>query len=343
LAESGATIIFEGHLPTDVPGLGKLDERRKALREVISHFKFEILNATLREAKLGKGRFLVGDLEAALEHARIPRETLVDQGELLFVRRKANGEYRYFICNHGAQPFDGWITPAMPFSNVLLMDPMTGNTGMAATRTNDKGRKQVYLQMPPGGSMILRTDPPAELRKNLWTYWQPDGSPTPLTGTWTVDFLAGGPALPTSFQMEKLASWTERSDDEAKRFAGTARYRITFDAPKSGKQFQLDLGRVCESARILLNGRELGTLIMAPYRVVLGDLRPTGNVLEVEVTNLAANRIRDMDRRGIVWRKFRDANVVNMAYKPFDASTWPIRDSGLLGPVVLQPIHATCP
>ena len=27
---------------------------------------------------------------------------------------------------------------------------------------------------------------------------------------------------------------------------------------------------------------------------------------------------------------------VNIAYKPFDASNWPVFDSGLLGPVTLQ-------
>ncbi|MBM4156629.1 MAG: hypothetical protein FJ221_16625 [Lentisphaerae bacterium] len=65
-------------------------------------------------------------------------------------------------------------------------------------------------------------------------------------------------------------------------------------------------------------------------------LRPAGNKLEIEVTNLAANRIRDLDRRKVAWRIFRDINLVNIKYKPFDASNWPVFDSGLLGPVVLH-------
>ena len=54
------------------------------------------------------------------------------------------------------------------------------------------------------------------------------------------------------------------------------------------------------------------------------------------MTNLAANRVRDLDRRGVPWKTFHDANVVNIDYKPLDASAWPLRDSGLLGPVTLR-------
>jgi hypothetical protein len=64
-------------------------------------------------------------------------------------------------------------------------------------------------------------------------------------------------------------------------------------------------------------------------------LKPRGNILEVEVTNFSANRIRDLDRRGVKWKTFYDINFVNLEYKPFDASGWPLYESGLLGPVTL--------
>ena len=65
-------------------------------------------------------------------------------------------------------------------------------------------------------------------------------------------------------------------------------------------------------------------------------LRPTGNVLEVDVTNLSANRIRDLDRRKITWRIFNDINYASLDYGGFDASKWPVRESGLLGPVIIR-------
>jgi hypothetical protein len=68
-------------------------------------------------------------------------------------------------------------------------------------------------------------------------------------------------------------------------------------------------------------------------------LRPGKNLLEVEVTNLAANRIAEMDRRQVPWKYFYDANLLGKDYKPLDAAVWPLFDSGLLGPVKLIPLR----
>jgi hypothetical protein len=156
-----------------------------------------------------------------------------------------------------------------------------------------------------------------------------------------VRFVDGGPSLPAAFQSDSLVPWTARGDAEAERFAGTARYALFFDAPgAAARDYQLDLGSVAESARVRVNGRELGTLFAPPFRVRTGALRPTGNVLEVDVTNLSANRVRDLDRRGVRWKTFHDINYVGLDYKPFDASRWPVRPAGLLGPVSLQPLAA---
>jgi hypothetical protein len=70
---------------------------------------------------------------------------------------------------------------------------------------------------------------------------------------------------------------------------------------------------------------------------------PGDNLLEVEVTNVAANRIRDLDQRRVNWKSFYEINFVNRNYRPFDASDWPLRDSGLLGPVVLSPMDVVPP
>jgi hypothetical protein len=45
-----------------------------------------------------------------------------------------------------------------------------------------------------------------------------------------------------------------------------------------------------------------------------------------------------LDRRGVNWGIFNDINFVNLDYRPFNAANWPVRDSGLLGPVTLTPV-----
>ena len=76
-------------------------------------------------------------------------------------------------------------------------------------------------------------------------------------------------------------------------------------------------------------------------RLRVGEYLQAGrNVLELDVTNLAANRIRDLDQRKVEWKIMREINFVNINYKPFDASNWALTPSGLLGPITLTPLRA---
>jgi hypothetical protein len=69
------------------------------------------------------------------------------------------------------------------------------------------------------------------------------------------------------------------------------------------------------------------------------------NILEIEVSNLMANRIVDMDRRSVKWKKFYNINFPPRKRENrgpdglFDASGWLPRESGLIGPVKLMPVE----
>ena len=224
----------------------------------------------------------------------------------------------------------------------MRLDAVAGTPGgLLPLRPGASGRAEVYLELAPGESAVLRSFEEAPAAAPRWPAFDPAGEAVALDGVWRVSFVEGGPTLPAAFETRTLGSWTARGG-EAERFAGTARYAITFVAPPGQPDdWQLELGRVAETARVRLNGRDLGLLWTTPFRVRLGRaLRKGENRLEVEVTNLAANRVRDLDGRGERWKYFHDANVVGKDYKPLDASQWPVRDSGLLGPVVLRPLRA---
>jgi glycosyl hydrolase family 106( putative alpha-L-rhamnosidase) len=339
LARAGATVIFVDQLPSDVPGLGRLPERRRRLENAKRRLPLGVADGDgARRSVVGKGRVLVGhDVERLLDAAGVRREGMVDHAGVRFIRRRQAGSRHYFISYTGATPLDGWIPLAVSTAAVAIMDPLSERTGLARLRTGTDGRAELYLQLEPGASIILRSfDHP--VAGVPWRYGRAVGAGVELRGNWSVTFLAGGPVLPTSFRTDTLVSWTERGDEEARRFAGTARYSIRFDAPGEASSYLLDLGRVAESARVRLNGKELGILFARPFRVETGLLRPTGNELEIEVTNLSANRIRDLDVRRVPWKVFEDINFVGIDYKPFDASGWPLKPSGLLGPVRLEPL-----
>jgi hypothetical protein len=338
LARDGATVIFVGALATDVPGLARLAERRAQLAAATRAIVWSASSGGIRSASLGKGRVLSGDqLDPLLVAAGVRRDPLAEQQGLQVIRRRSAAGRHYFVV--ASQPVSGWVPLAGHPASVALLDPLTGQAGLARLRLVG-GRAEARMQLDSGQSMIVRTFDRAT-RGTPWPYAEPTAAPTTLHGHWAVSFIDGGPVLPGSFTSDSLVGWTGRGDADADRFAGTARYTLTFDAPDAASRHILTLGRVAESARVRVNGRDLGTLFASPFRVETGPLRRRGNVLEIEVTNVSANRIRDLDRRGVQWKTFRDINFVGIDYKPFDASSWPVRASGLLGPVTLQPVAAS--
>jgi hypothetical protein len=342
-ARRGTTVIFQNQLPNDVPGVGQLEQRRAELKKLLGGIQLEPVDkeSKLKVFALGNGRVLVGDLEAALTIARVPREAMFDQPGLMCIRRVLPDGTWYFVANRSEyNQVNGWIPLARKADSVVVLDPMTGDSGVGVVRKNANEQTEVYLQLEPGASIILHCSAERRLAGPVWPSWEPSTAPSTVSGEWKVEFLEGGPELPSAFATKSLPSWTELPDTNAVRFAGTAKYSITFDAPSPDTNYWLlDLGKVCQSARVRLNGVDQGIWVISPFRKVVGGLKPKGNILEVEVTNVSANRIRDLDRRGVKWKTFYDINIVNLDYKPFDASNWPLTESGLLGPVTLAPVR----
>jgi hypothetical protein len=351
LVRAGATVLAYRGLPADVPGLHDLERRRARLRELVGQLELGGADARgVRQAGLGRGRILSGDdFEALLEEAGVRREPLVDHG-LGFVRRRHSDGRYYFVANPGPAPFEGWLRLATMAPTVALYDPMRGSCGWALVRPAGGGGTDVYVQLSPGESLVLATHAAAS-GGEAYPYVEPSGAPHAIHGLWTVRFVRGGPELPAEITMSTLGSWTRLGTAAAAAFSGTATYSIRFPRPPgAATAFRLDLGRVRDSARVRLNGQHLGTLIGPEYRLAAGaSLFVEDNVLEVDVTNQMANRIADLDRRGVPWKKFYNVNFP--AWKQenrgpdglFSAAGWEPLESGLLGPVTLQPVRELRP
>jgi hypothetical protein len=347
LAAAGAQVVFET-LPEDVPGLGRLEARREDFRKRLESLRLKRTGTKgVRRATFEAGAVWVGPPATIL--AGLPGvapEPLVSTGLDFIRRRDAEGGTSYFIANLGAEPVAGWIQLGRPAASAALLDPLDGGAGLAARRTTAEGSTEVYLALEPGESRVLRVHPEPGATGESWTYLRPVGDARALSGSWQLDFISGGPELPQGQVLESPGSWTEVADEEAQRFAGTARYTLRFALPETPEadDWQLDLGDVRESARVSLNGHLVATAWSLPFRLQVGPwLRPGDNLLEIEVTNTAANRIRDLDRRGVDWKIMREINFVNILYRPFDASGWDLEPAGLLGPVTLQALEAFSP
>ena len=338
LAGDGATVIVHKSLPADVPGWARLEQRRVKMKNLNEGLEatFE-KEGNYRKAVVGKGKILLGDdLEEMLAASGADRERMAGYG-LEFIRRRRGDDRDYFISNLTAKSFDGWLPLAVPFQSAIILDPLDKDrTGKAMVRRADGG-VEIYLQLEPGTSLVIRTFKKDKTNMKKWAYITAGEDEITLEGNWKVRFIQGGPELPEPFTTDRLISWTATGDSSAMRFAGTAGYRLEFELDKKpGDDWLLDLGKVCESARIRINGKDAGALWSIPFSKRVGKYLKQGkNILDVEVTNLSANRLRDLDRRGVDWKKFF---FVSVRYKTFDAAGWPLMDSGLLGPVKLIPM-----
>jgi hypothetical protein len=157
-----------------------------------------------------------------------------------------------------------------------------------------------------------------------------------LTGAWTLRFPAGQ-AAPPAIQIPNLESWTNSSDPGVKYFSGSARYAHSLEIPaawlRNRQQIELDLGSVKNIAEIWVNGKSLGVLWKAPFRIdVTGAVHAGSNRLEVAVTNTWVNRL--------IGDKQPDAkHYATTTFDPYRADS-PLLDSGLLGPVQLIGVGA---
>lgn len=341
LAGKGLNIVFIGALPTDVPGMKNLESDRKRFNEELQKLT-KLFSSSERRNTVQSSNVSISDnghIADVLDSIGIIREPVTDKG-VQCIRRRFEDGWCYFLANLGAKPVDEWIALGTGAGSAVFFDPVSGRSGLAALRKGIRENTEVYLQLSPGESMLLRTYSAKRMKGPAWESSFPAGKACDITGTWNVTFTDGGPVLPMPYETKQLISWTQFPDSNTVSFHGTARYSIEFELPASpADDWILDLGRVCESARVTVNGNYAGCVWSLPFRIHVGRYLKKGvNTFEFDVTNLAANRIADMDRRGVRWKVFKDINYVDIQYKPFDASSWAAMDSGIMGPVALIPV-----
>ena len=346
LANEGAYIIIYGNLPEKVAGWADLDEKNDAFRQMKEKLDFKDNGSgKILQAVTGKGSVIMGqDLGDLLSLAGIRREPMADQG-IRFTRREGEMAFYYFINNTSDKAFDGRLPIQVNSSSIAIFNPMTGKYGMAVSRLSNEGTTEIYTRLYPGESLIISAfkEP---VKGKPYLYYDPLSMPVEISGSWKVTFTEGGPALPAPKDISKLISWTAFGGDEVKDFSGTANYKISFSKPSGNADaWLLNLGRVAESARVILNGKKIATLIGPDFQVIIGmkQLKKYNN-LEIKVSNLMANRIAYMDRNKIEWKKFYNINMAarlrqNTKDGIFDASSWQPRESGLIGPVTITPVR----
>jgi hypothetical protein len=224
-----------------------------------------------------KGGFSITRQDASLKLSSIQRRG--KEGDLWFVANFANtaGTALCRFATSGKQP--------------ELWDPVTGDMRPLPEFEPSESGTEVPLEFSPGQShfIVFRNSARTAERKRNFPEVVPAAT---IDGPWQVQFdpAWGGPEKPVTF--DKLVDWTCRPEPGVRFYSGTAIYRKSFDAP-AATGLLLDLGVVKHTARVRMNGRDLGVVWTAPWhvRIPAGLLRTQGNQLEIEVANVWANRL----------------------------------------------------
>ncbi len=261
-------------------------------------------------------------------------ESLRNDLKLRAIRRTNPDGHHYFMANLTPNDVCQETALAMPFKSATWYDPMTGD--ITPARIHDG---KVFINLRSGESRILKTSSTSPSGSTSISPATPSVT-FPITGPWTLTFTEEAPKVNQTFKLDKLQTWETLSPETAITM-GTGVYTTTFRMTKkeARQHWMLDLGDVRESARVYLNGRFLGCAWAVPFVLDCRDALQKGtNELRIEVTNLPANRIADLDRKGIKWRKMNEINVVDINYKKTTYEGWTPVKSGLNSEVRLYQV-----
>jgi hypothetical protein len=219
--------------------------------------------------------------------------TTNDSIEIRSIHRKQNNTNIYFVANSsrnaGTANCQFRITGMQP----ELWDPVTGSMRTLHQFTEQNGSTAIRIPFDKAQSFFIVFREPVSTAKQVNDF--PELKEIlQLSGSWLVSFdsVWGGPAKPVLFN--NLQDWTKHENKGIRYFSGTAKYKKTFSLSAAQmKASHLDLGIVKHVAHVKLNGRDLGVIWTAPWQIALppGLLKKDNNLLEIDVTNVWANRL----------------------------------------------------
>ena len=223
------------------------------------------------------GRVVAEDLAPALDRLGIRPALGVEGANIRQISRIVDGGRLTFLANPGDETVRIRLLAPAASPDLVGWDPVEVRR-VPLSRTGDASE----VTLPPSGSLFVLegvSPPPAAVTERI-----------ALDGAWTVE-LPGSPPQPMS---PNPRLWTE-IDATGRGFSGTGVYRHEFiltEIQAQASSLRLELERVCDIARVVLNGADCGVTWTPPFGVDLSSAaRPGTNLLEVHVATPWRNRL----------------------------------------------------
>jgi hypothetical protein len=326
LVKDGATIA--GMKPVDDPSLADNQSEFQTLAN-------ELFGAGHGVHHIGKGTVYAGSTVAeafAAMHV-LPDFSYSNSekvGPLQFIHRNRDDGDIYFVDNRSDSPAHVDAVFRVTGRVPQLWRADTGKIAPVSYSIAD-GRTTVPLNLEPWGTVFVVFGSRAAEKSH--TFREPvETKLAMVNGPWDLAFRPDR-GEPSHATLDKLISWSDSADKGIKYFSGEGTYTTTIQAEASwlgkGATLWIDLGDVKNLAVVTVNGKELGTVWHAPYRIdVTSVLKPGANQISVNVINSWVNRLIG-DQQPDATTKYTFAT-----WKPYKATS-PLLPSGLLGPVAV--------
>ncbi len=341
LVEEGAIVM--GPKPKRSPSLQNYPEADREVQEMADRLWGKTDGVQWKSRRFGEGLIVCGkksvrDLlgKAGEMH---PDCEWPDGTNLVYCHRRLENADVYFVANQSQEPIDNIPVTFRAVAGKLpeCWDPVSGTRrDLSRWLTVESGKRvTVPLSFAPQQSYFIVFAKDTEKKSSNGENFPAGETVAELTGPWTVTFktdeIRRGPREPVVF--ETLSDWARSENPEVRDFSGDAVYKIAAYLPQTApeKRIVLQLGKVCEMARVRVNGVPVGGVWTFPYELdITSAAKPGQNEIEVEVVNCWQSRLSADGRLPAEERKtwLSEASI-------FEKTPGP-KQSGLLGPVVIK-------
>jgi hypothetical protein len=370
LLEKGAKII--GKPPTKSPSLSnypQCDNQVTLLAEKL--WGTLKLPTEINKKKHGQGTIYWGgelsDLNAdvlyptykntiaILKQLDIPNDFTSENNTIRFGHRKTDDSDVYFIANR-TNDFQNIACTFRASGQPELWMSTTGDTKKITNYSIENGLTTIPLEFFPYESFFITFSNKSDalLGNQQSGNFEVLLKTKTIEGSWQVAFNPkyGGPE---NIQFNELQDWTAHEMRGIKYYSGIATYKKTIHIENlKAEKYYIDLGVVNDIARVKLNGKDMGVIWCAPWRIDISSALKEGtNELEIEVANRWINRLLgDTQEPDANVRKVKFPNGL-MEGKEYSAGRYTFTtknamnsfhfkeplSSGLLGPVTILKSH----
>jgi hypothetical protein len=372
LVNEGAVII--GNPPRKSPSLMNYPEcDRQVADKAESMWGEATAPSTISKRLLGKGKIYWG---GAFSQIRLPElypdydatasilremgvpEDFVSTGPVRYTHQLNQTGEIYFVSNKTNSAVNARCSFRVGKGTPELWVPMSGEMRELPDFEIKDGQIQIPLQFEAYESYFIVFNHDKKARpansKGLKNFAQPEVL-FEVNTPWELSFDPkwGGPE---NIVFDSLVDWTSRPEEGIKYYSGIATYHNTIKlsentiADKNTELF-LDLGEVNNLARVRINGKDVGVVWTAPFRIKMTGAVVSGeNQIDIEVANLWPNRLIGDEQKpddGIKNGKWPEwiqngkprtsGRYTFTTFKHYNADS-PLLKSGLIGPVKIMEV-----